>query len=164
MNSYAQQIINDNQPVPDSLKVALRGVKYGLWSFTQDQVDYISNNPTDSEVKMNLSILDYLKKDIKLKEVALTPTQTEQLSNIINSLCEVVTIEFTNEGFKSDFLAVGKIKDMQLKFTFCDSTFYVIQTDMNVTGNTNYSKKPRKHFAKRLTIVEPYNEKFQRNR
>ena len=160
--SFSQEIIYDTQPIPEYLKVSLRGVKYGHWNLTQDQVNYLVNNQNDIQVQMVFSIVEYLKKDINLENVAITPEQTKQLSQQIKSYCEVVAIEFTNEGFKSDFLAVGKIQDMQWKFTFCDGAAYIIHTNMNVSGNTNYSKKPRKHFARRLKIMEGYNRSFQR--
>ena len=56
--SFSQEIIYDTQPIPEYLKVSLRGVKYGHWNLTQDQVNYWVNNQNDIQVQMVFSIVE----------------------------------------------------------------------------------------------------------
>jgi hypothetical protein len=148
--------------IPIELKRALSGVKGTIVpNGNQDLVDFISRNPYDAGSQMFISFFSYLKEDLKMSFVAWSPDQKVQISSQYLNPCDIVEAYFEYGSFESTFLAVGKIPS-KVGFKFCDGQTYIIETELGINGNTNYSKKVKKHFSKILSNNWKYDSTYRK--
>jgi hypothetical protein len=158
ISSFAQPIIDTISPtdqIPMELIQRLEGVRFVDMYQSDEYVNYLSNNTSDIGIQLVLGFVNFLKEDLE-RPVAITSSQLEQLNGELQSICEVVKVDF-NAEFESDLLAIGRITNIQAGFLFCDgSIFYLKLPEYGVTGNTRQHKKIQRKFRERFPYAIPF--------
>jgi hypothetical protein len=158
LNLYSQNNQQNHETLADtslnSLKVKLRGVKFIDMNYTKAQEDIIINNATSNDVQVLMAFIDYCNDDLGIS-VIVTEEQRLQSYQLGKSLCDYAYAGYEIGAFNSQLIAVGNYP-LSFSFTFCDNSSYIIKTVVNVNGLTNYRKKFRAEFRKKLLIEKGY--------
>lgn len=157
-SSFAQPIIDTIgifEDLPKEFVQRLEGVRFVDMYQSDEYVNYLTNNTSDIDVQLVSGFFSFLNEDLE-RPAAITSSQLEELNGEIQSICEVVKVNF-NAQFESDLLAIGRITNIQAGFKFCDgSIFYLKLANYGVTGNTVQHKKIQRKFRERFPYKIPF--------
>lgn len=143
-------IVGPKDHIPQDLVDRLMGTRFADMQFTPEMVNLVINNPNSSESQVLLAFVDYLKEFVAMKQVAVSPSQHDELYSMAPSQCDIVGAGIEMGEFKSDFLAVGRIPTTMV-FGFCDQVVYKVQMTVGVNGNTNPYKRFKRAFYETLS-------------